>query len=88
LNFRTSRHFRVTGNIKINGEKVSADELGAYVGFVPQDDLFIGTLTVFEHLKFMVILNIQIKKYIHASTYNSIFKGYPKFYFIKLILLN
>jgi ABC-type multidrug transport system ATPase subunit len=54
LTFRTPRHFRVNGNIKINGEKVSADELCAYVGFVPQDDLFIGTLTVFEHLKFMV----------------------------------
>ena len=29
--------------------------MGSYIGFVPQDDLFIGTLTVFEHLKFMVI---------------------------------
>ena len=54
LNFRTPRNFHVTGNIKINGKEVNADEVGSYIGFVPQDDLFIGTLTVFEHLKFMV----------------------------------
>lgn len=54
LNFRITRKFIVNGNIRLNGTKVTADDLDAHVGFVPQDDLFIGTLTVYEHLKFMV----------------------------------
>ena len=54
LNFRTPKNLQVTGSIKINGIEVKADEVENYIGFVPQDDLFIGTLTVYEHLKFMV----------------------------------
>ena len=56
LNFRTPKTFYATGNIKINGKKVTADEMDTHVGFVPQDDLFIGTLTVYEHLKFLVTI--------------------------------
>ena len=37
-----------------NGVKVNQNFLAANSGYVQQDDLFIGTLTVREHLNFQV----------------------------------
>ena len=58
LNFRIASKFNVHGDVKINGEKVTADCLSKTIGYVQQDDLFIGTLTVYEHLKFLAMLKM------------------------------
>lgn len=44
----------VQGDILINGRKIGPF-MNDISGFVYQDDLFIGSLTVTEHLTFMVI---------------------------------
>ncbi len=55
LNYRNRGKLQITGDIKINGSVInSALELSAVSGYVQQDDLFIGTLTVREHLKVQV----------------------------------
>lgn len=61
LNVLTNRNLRtldVDGNVLINGENVgsSMTRLSAYV---QQDDLFIGTLTVREHLVFQALLRMD-----------------------------
>jgi len=44
-----------SGMVKINGYQISnVSQLAAISGYVQQDDLFIGTLKVEEHLKFQV----------------------------------
>lgn len=45
----------VQGDILLNGRKIGPF-MNDISGFVYQDDLFIGSLTVMEHLTFMVIL--------------------------------
>ncbi len=42
-----------------NGVHVTPTMMSALAGYIPQEDLFIGTLTVREHLTFMVSKNIQ-----------------------------
>ncbi|KFM65485.1 Protein white, partial [Stegodyphus mimosarum] len=61
LNVLTSRNLRrltVDGEVLVNGENVgeSMTRLSAYV---QQDDLFIGTLTVKEHLVFQALLRMD-----------------------------
>ena len=59
LTFRNRGNLRITGNVTINGEKIqNAKQLAAISGYVQQDDIFIGTLKVKEHLKFQVWLNL------------------------------
>lgn len=56
LTFRNSQKLKTTGDVKINGKILqSADQLASISGYVQQDDLFIGTLKVKEHLKFQVL---------------------------------
>ena len=56
LNYRSRGKLRVTGDVKVNGKIItSAMQLASISGYVQQDDLFIGTLTVKEHLRFQVI---------------------------------
>ena len=54
LNFRNRGKLTIDGDVKINGRKANWDAITRYSGYVQQDDLFIGTMTVREHLTFMV----------------------------------
>lgn len=44
----------MSGERNLNGAKVNTDTLARISGYVQQDDLFIPTLTVKEHLEFQV----------------------------------
>ena len=50
---RTSRTMTVYGEILMNGRRADSN-MGTLAGYVHQDDLFVGSLTVMEHLLFMV----------------------------------
>lgn len=54
LNNRLSNKFIMSGNVQINGQKFYSNELSNRIGYIFQDDIFIGTLTVKEHLTFLV----------------------------------
>lgn len=56
LTCRNSDGLTITGDVKVNGKFVqSPSEIAAISGYVQQDDIFIATLKVKEHLKFQVI---------------------------------
>jgi ATP-binding cassette, subfamily G (WHITE), eye pigment precursor transporter len=56
LTFKNNRNLKVIGDIKINGESVNnSNDISMISGHVQQDDLFIGTLKVKEHLTFQVL---------------------------------
>jgi ABC-type multidrug transport system ATPase subunit len=61
LNDRLSDKFIMSGNVQINGQKYYSNEFCNRIGYIFQDDVFIGTLTVKEHLTFQVWLNIDLK---------------------------
>jgi ABC-type multidrug transport system ATPase subunit len=55
LTFKNSGDLQISGDVKVNGRKINkSSELASISGYVEQDDIFIGTLTVKEHLKFQV----------------------------------
>ena len=54
LTFRNARKLKINGERYLNGAEVNTDILARISGFVQQDDLFIPTLTVKEHLQFQV----------------------------------
>lgn len=54
LNFRSSTNITVTGTRCVNDVPVASRSLTSQSAYVQQDDLFIGTLTVREHLVFQV----------------------------------
>lgn len=54
LTFRNTGQLKVSGERNLNGAKVNTDTLARISGYVQQDDLFIPTLTVKEHLEFQV----------------------------------
>lgn len=54
LTFRSCRSTVVTGLRSINGVPVNSAYLTSQSAYVQQDDLFIGNLTVKEHLVFQV----------------------------------
>ena len=54
LMFRSSSNLLVKGHRSLNGSPVSSTALASLSAYVQQDDLFIGTLTVREHLIFQV----------------------------------
>ena len=57
LTFRNRGNLTVTGSVKINGRIISdSSELASISAYVEQDDIFIGTLKVKEHLKFQMDL--------------------------------
>ena len=58
LNFRNLDRFRISAKIKLNGKLINSAELISKCGYVQQDDLFIGTLTVKEHLTFLAMLKM------------------------------
>ncbi len=55
LNFRNS-NLTVEGEVKINGKAVDWQSLSRCSAYVQQEDVYIATLTVKEHLTFLVIL--------------------------------
>lgn len=67
LNFRNKGKLKIEADVKINGVETDWDMITRYSGFVQQDDLFYGVLTVREHLTFVVRLK---KKYIYIYKYN------------------
>lgn len=57
LTFRNRGNLIVTGNVKVNGKLLlDPSELASISAYVEQDDIFIGTLKVKEHLKFQVLI--------------------------------
>lgn len=54
LTFRSDRNVMATGDRTINGVPVNRTLLTAVSAYVQQHDLFVGTLTVWEHLVFQV----------------------------------
>lgn len=58
LNQRNIRSLKVTGDLRVNGMKFER-EITAISGYVQQDDLFIGRLTVREHLWFQAMLRMN-----------------------------
>jgi ABC-type multidrug transport system ATPase subunit len=55
LMFRSLPNLQVTGRRAVNGIPVNCTTLASLSAYVQQDDLFIGTLTVREHLVFQVL---------------------------------
>ncbi|XP_046656190.1 protein white-like [Daphnia pulicaria] len=59
LTFRNAGKLKIHGERYLNGAKVNTDILAQISGFVQQDDLFIPTLTVKEHLQFQALLRMD-----------------------------
>ncbi|CAL8147556.1 unnamed protein product [Orchesella dallaii] len=59
LTFRNTGKLRVSGERAINGVPVTPDMLTSVSGYVQQEDLFIGTLTVREHLVFQALVKMH-----------------------------
>lgn len=56
--FRNRNKLAIDGDVKINGQLIKSFEgISSVAGYVQQEDLFIGYLTVEEHLKFQVAIN-------------------------------
>ncbi|VDM58504.1 unnamed protein product [Angiostrongylus costaricensis] len=61
LNVLTSRNLSglyVTGSVTIDGQSMNKWKLREISAFVQQDDMFVGTITVREHLQFMARLRM------------------------------
>jgi ABC-type branched-subunit amino acid transport system ATPase component len=62
LNLRNRGALKVDGEIRVNGKLVtSLEDISSISGYVQQDDLFIGYLTVKEHLLFQAMLRMSKK---------------------------
>lgn len=62
LNFRNRGDLIIEGEVKVNGQLItSVSEIASLSGYVQQDDLFIGSLTVKEHLIFQAMLRMDPK---------------------------
>ncbi|XP_014230795.1 protein white [Trichogramma pretiosum] len=59
LTFRYHSEMNVSGRIAVNGKKVNSNVLASQMAYVQQDDLFIGTLTVKEHLLFQALVRMD-----------------------------
>uniref|UniRef100_K1P6Z3 Protein white n=1 Tax=Magallana gigas TaxID=29159 RepID=K1P6Z3_MAGGI len=57
LTFRNIRSLAISGDIKINDRVVNRDQMNDISAYLQQDDLFLGTLTVREHLLFKLLMN-------------------------------
>ncbi|XP_050304753.1 protein white [Anthonomus grandis grandis] len=62
LTFRSSKNVTVTGTRCVNGTPVNSKALTSQSAYVQQDELFIGSLTVKEHLRFQAL--VRMDKYI------------------------
>ncbi|XP_076634762.1 ABC transporter G family member 3 [Colletes latitarsis] len=59
LTFRSSSGVTVSGVMAANGRRVSSTILTSRTAYVQQDDLFLGTLTVKEHLLFQAMVRMD-----------------------------
>nr|CAD7462589.1 unnamed protein product [Timema tahoe] len=59
LMFKSSPNVIVSGYTALNGYPVSSGTLSSLSAYVQQDDLFIGTLTVREHLVFQALVRMD-----------------------------
>ena len=60
LNFRNRSRLKINGDVRINGKLVETiEEISTFSGYVQQDDLFIGSLKVKEHLLFQARLKMD-----------------------------
>ncbi|XP_076166926.1 protein white-like isoform X2 [Ptiloglossa arizonensis] len=59
LTFRSGRGVTVSGVMAANGRRVSPTILTSRTAYVQQDDLFLGTLTVKEHLLFQAMVRMD-----------------------------
>jgi len=59
LNFRNTKNLKVTGEREVNGVAVSPNSMTSVSAYIQQDDLFIGSLTVREHLIFQSLLRMH-----------------------------
>lgn len=60
LTFRSGRGVTVAGGVMAaNGRKVTPSILTSRTAYVQQDDLFVGTLTVKEHLLFQAMVRMD-----------------------------
>ena len=60
LTFRNTGKLKILGQRYLNGAAVNTDTLARISGYVQQDDLFIPTLKVKEHLQFQVKIRYWI----------------------------
>jgi ABC-type multidrug transport system ATPase subunit len=67
LMFRSPPSLQVSGQRALNGIPVSSSTLASLSAYVQQDDLFIGTLTVREHLIFQVVAGGSICVILHQK---------------------
>lgn len=68
LTFRNTGKLKILGERYLNGAPVNTDTLARISGYVQQDDLFIPTLNVKEHLRFQVMTFAFIKPVMFNST--------------------
>uniref|UniRef100_A0A8D9A8A2 Protein white n=1 Tax=Cacopsylla melanoneura TaxID=428564 RepID=A0A8D9A8A2_9HEMI len=59
LTFRNSSNVIVSGQRAVNGIPLNSSTLASLSAYVQQDDLFIGTLTVREHLIFQALVRMD-----------------------------
>nr|XP_022306323.1 protein white-like [Crassostrea virginica] len=60
LTFRNIRDLSVNGDIKINDRVVTRDQMNEISAYLQQEDLFLGTMTVREHLLFRASLQLDV----------------------------
>jgi ABC-type multidrug transport system ATPase subunit len=53
LTYRNRGNLEVNGEVKVNGQRIGQG-MTSLSGYIQQDDLFVATLTVREHLWFQV----------------------------------
>ena len=56
INFRNPAKITIEGDVKINGNVVDWKTISSVSGYVQQEDVFLSSLTVKEHLTFLVNL--------------------------------
>lgn len=61
LTFKNRGSLLIQGEIRVNGVLMDKDKMSNLAAYVQQDDLFIGTMTVREHLVFRVSLKREKK---------------------------
>ncbi|XP_056007707.1 protein white-like [Ostrea edulis] len=59
LTFRNRGSLVIQGDIKVNGVLMEKEKMANLSAYVQQDDLFIGTMTVREHLVFRAMLKMD-----------------------------
>ncbi|XP_011173151.2 protein white [Solenopsis invicta] len=59
LTFRSTRRLSASGLMAANGQRISPGVLTSRMAYVQQNDLFIGTLTVTEHLMFQAAVRMD-----------------------------